>query len=233
MGLFNFFRRKKPSSSAEARFPFFASQKELEGTKALPLLRQVEAELEHLQQRVLELSEAEEARYLELKAQYQALLGSGQVVPEMATHLVVSAGDGLFEQTHESDEWLSAAPTAHVLLVEDDHDLAEMLRFCLERIAGEVTLMHDGQAALQWIASHEPLELISLDLMLPRTDGLQLLKHIRAHKGWENVPIIVVSSKTDEATMQQVLQAGADVYLTKPMQPDAYLAQVEKLLARS
>lgn len=232
--LFDFFRRKKVLKPDVDDFPFFASRKELEGTKALPLLQAIEAELLLLDQRGESAwSETEKARHTDLLAQRQELLGSGQVVPELATHLVVSEREHTANTTASQGEWVQSSPRYHVLLIEDDRDLAEMLCFCLDRIAGQVTLIHDGSAALEWVKEHEPVDLISLDLMLPRTDGSQLLSWIRQQPGWEQVPIVVASSKSDETTVQRVLQAGADVYLTKPIQPDAYLAQVEKLLARA
>jgi two-component system, OmpR family, alkaline phosphatase synthesis response regulator PhoP len=231
--IFNFFRRNKSQAPAVAEsFPFFVSKKELEGSKALPLLNEVEAELLRLQQLTEQqsLSAEEQSRYTELQQQHRELLGSGQVNASLATHLLVSEQ---VEQSDLADEWVRPTSTAHVLLVEDDRDLSEMLSFCLHRITTRVTVLHDGNDALQWIAQHAPVDLISLDLMLPRKDGLQLLRHIRTQPGWEKVPILVMSSKSDESTVQTVLNAGANVYLTKPIQPDAYLAQVEKLMAVS
>ncbi len=229
--IFNFFRRNKPQSPASAeQFPFFASKKELEGSKALPLLNEVEAELLRLQglgEKQL-LTPGDQNRYTELQQQHRELLGSGQLNAPLSTSLLVS------EQVQPgdlADEWMRPTAAAHVLLVEDDRDLSEMLNFCLHRITTQVTVLHDGNAAVEWIAQNDPVDLISLDLMLPRKDGLQLLHYIRAQPAWEKVPILVMSSKSDESTVQTVLNAGANVYLTKPIQPDAYLAQVQKLMA--
>lgn len=233
--LFNFFRRKAQKTESEPEFPFFRSQQELPGDQALPLLNEVEAELVSLaeQAKIRELNAQEQLRQKTLAEQYRDLLGSGQVASGLATHLVVSSGQTAAMDPEMASDWFENRPTAHILLIEDDYDLSEMLAFCLDRVASTVSRIHDGDAAVQWIDNHEPVDLISLDLMLPRKDGLQLLKYIRAQSGWADVPLLVVSSKSDEATVQKVLQAGADVYLTKPIQPDAYLAQVQKLLDRA
>ena len=228
--IFNFFRRNKPQAPSPVEpFPFFASKKELEGSKALPLLNEVEAELQHLllQAERQSLTASEQSRYDLLGQQRRELLGSGQLKDPLSTYLLVSEET---IQNEDANEWMHQTSSAHILLVEDDPDLSEMLSFCLHRIATQVTVLHDGNKALDWINQNTPVDLISLDLMLPRKDGLQLLRHIRAQPAWEKVPILVMSSKSDEATVQAALQAGANVYLTKPIQPDAYLAQIQKLM---
>lgn len=228
--IFNFFRRKKSQTPSPAeQFPFFASKKELEGSKALPLLNEVESELQHLLLKAEQqsLTVSEQNRYAALDAQYRELLGSGQVKTPLSTNLLVSEEMG---QSEVANEWMHQTSSSHILLVEDDPDLSEMLSFCLHRIATQVTVLQDGIAAQEWIDTNAPVDLISLDLMLPRKDGLQLLRYIRSLPAWKKVPIIVLSSKSDEPTVQSVLQAGANVYLPKPIQPDAYLAQVQKLM---
>ena len=199
--IFNFFRRKSPQASPPVEsFPFFASKKELEGAKALPLLNEVESELLRLQQLAEKqaLTVSEQSRYTALQQQHRELLGSGQLNVPLSTHLLVSQQQ---PQDEAAQAWVRPTSAAHVLLVEDDRDLSEMLSFCLHRITTQVTVLHDGNAALEWIDNNAPVDLISLDLMLPRKDGLQLLRYIRTRTAWEKVPILVMSSKSDESTL--------------------------------
>lgn len=122
--IFNFFRRhKSPAASPAEQFPFFASKKELEGSKALPLLNEVEAELRvlQLQSKQQPLTVLEQKRHTVLEARRHELLGSGQVKTPLSTHLLVSEDAGQREVT---EEWMHKTVSAHVLLVEDDHDLS-------------------------------------------------------------------------------------------------------------
>ncbi len=225
--VFSFFRRKKQRS--QTVFPYFPSRKETGGLEAMPAKQKLESDIEQLEKKQATdgLTPSETEHYQSLQQDLQRMLSSGQVATPLNTRMALSQ-----QPDSASEEWVSTENTCRILLVEDDQDLSELLSFCLARIQAEVEVFNDGRVLWDALPQMEPVDLISLDIMLPRKDGLQLIRYIRELPGWEKVSILVASSKSDEATIQKVLAAGADEYMTKPIQPEAYLARIQKLLGR-
>ncbi|WP_425831401.1 response regulator transcription factor [Streptomyces fractus] len=116
--------------------------------------------------------------------------------------------------------------TVHILLTEDDSDVAEELSTALRRHGHEVTLAEDGHSAL---ASHGDAELVLLDLTLPDLDGLEVCRRIR-HTS--TVPIIVVSARVDEMDRVLALKSGADDFVGKPYGFWELSARIEALMRR-
>lgn len=117
------------------------------------------------------------------------------------------------------------------LCVEDDSDLAYLLRFILEREGYEVHEAKDGDIARQWIAAAaEPPALIMLDVMLPHADGFELLTLIRARAEWAQVPVIMLTARSQERDVVRALDAGASEYIIKPFKPDELRARVKRLM---
>jgi two-component system, OmpR family, KDP operon response regulator KdpE len=120
---------------------------------------------------------------------------------------------------------MSAAP-AKVLVIDDERAIRKLLRMGLSTQGYDILEASDGKTALELLAQ-EP-DMVILDLGLPDIKGLELLKTIRARN--EGVPIVVLSSRSDEAGKVEVLDSGADDYVTKPFGMDELLARLRTAL---
>lgn len=124
------------------------------------------------------------------------------------------------------------APKPLVLVVEDEAALATMLRYNLERQGFRVEEASDGQEALIRVAECRP-ELVLLDWMLPVMSGLEVCRQIRRHPVLHDLPIIMVTARTDDGDAVRGLDTGADDYVTKPFHLDSLLARMRALLRRT
>jgi two-component system phosphate regulon response regulator PhoB len=120
----------------------------------------------------------------------------------------------------------------HVLVVEDERDLAELLQFQLERAGHLVTIADSGIAALRTI-DHKPPDLILLDLMLPELSGIEVASRLRTNPKTASIPIIMLTAKTDEVDQVVGLTVGADDYITKPFSVKVVLARIDAVLRRA
>ncbi len=127
---------------------------------------------------------------------------------------------------------MAASPPASALIVEDDEQICYILRFILEREGFKAHVARDGHSAEQLIASVEPPAIVTLDVMLPHADGYQLLARIRATPGWKDVPVILLTARSQEKDIVRGLEAGANDYLVKPFKADELRARVRKLVKR-
>ncbi len=118
---------------------------------------------------------------------------------------------------------------AHLLLVDDEPMVREVLSRYLEQQGHEVTSVGDGAAALAAIAERD-FDLVVLDLMLPIVDGLSVLRELR-HAG--STPVIVLSARGDEDDRIRGLHLGADDYVAKPFSPREVVARVSSVLRRA
>ena len=109
-----------------------------------------------------------------------------------------------------------------ILLADDDEQLQRALRITLGARGYEVISARDGAEAIDLAANAHP-DLIILDLGMPRVDGVDVIRAVRA---WSNVPILVLSGRTDSAEKVDALDAGADDYVTKPFAMDELLARI-------
>jgi two-component system, OmpR family, response regulator QseB len=116
-----------------------------------------------------------------------------------------------------------------LLLVEDDAMIGEAIRAGLKREGFAVDWLHDATVAAQALVT-EPFELMLLDLGLPGTDGLRLLKTLRARG--ESLPVLIITARDAISDRVQGLDAGADDYLTKPFDLDELAARIRALLRR-
>jgi two-component system OmpR family response regulator len=122
-----------------------------------------------------------------------------------------------------------APPPAHVLVVDDDGHIREVMRFALEKAGYRVTEAPDGTRAYE-LVEREPFDLVVLDIVMPEDDGLTLCRKIRARS---RLPIIFVSSRDEELDRVLGLELGADDYLTKPFSPRELAARVAAVLRRT
>lgn len=122
-------------------------------------------------------------------------------------------------------------PTSGVaLVVEDDDQIAYLLRFILEREGFRVELASDGRAAVALVERLEPPALVMLDVMLPHVDGYQLLGMIRARADWQVVPVLMLTAKSQEKDIVRALDSGASDYLVKPFKPDELRARIKRMV---
>jgi DNA-binding response OmpR family regulator len=124
---------------------------------------------------------------------------------------------------------MQANPPRRVLVVEDDRDIAELVRLHLADLGCEVELAHDGAAGLAR-AQAQRFDLVILDVMLPGMDGLDICKRLRA--GADYLPILMTTSKASELDRVLGLELGADDYLTKPFSVGELMARVKALFRR-
>ena len=115
-----------------------------------------------------------------------------------------------------------------ILVVEDDRAVSNLISTTLETQEYQYHTAHTGQAAVLDAVSYHP-DVIILDLGLPDMDGVEIIKKVR---GWSNVPIIVVSARSEDRDKVDALDAGADDYLTKPFSVDELLARLRVALRR-
>lgn len=115
-----------------------------------------------------------------------------------------------------------------ILIIEDDRDIAELERDYLQLHGYQADIEHDGQAGLAKAGSH-PYAAIVVDLMLPGLDGFQIIKEIRKT---QEIPILVVSARTEDIDKIRSLDGGADDYLTKPFSPAELAARIKAHVKR-
>jgi len=119
-----------------------------------------------------------------------------------------------------------------VLVVEDEVDIADLIRFNLERAGYEVIKAHDGIAGVE-VAIRERPDLIVLDLMLPGRDGYSVFREVRRDARTSNIPVIMLTARAQTEDRIQGLEAGADDYLTKPFSPKELVLRVNAILKRT
>lgn len=117
---------------------------------------------------------------------------------------------------------------AQILVVEDDNAVAKLMAATMESQDYQYRIASTGASAIMEALSYKP-EVMILDLGLPDTDGIEVIKKIRA---WSNMPIIVVSARSKDTDKVAALDAGADDYLTKPFSVDELLARLRVALRR-
>jgi two-component system, OmpR family, phosphate regulon response regulator PhoB len=127
---------------------------------------------------------------------------------------------------------LSSLPRPLVLVVEDEAAIATMLRYNLEKQGYRVAEASDGQEALTRIQEQQP-DIVLLDWMLPLMSGIEVCRQIRRKPATRDLPIIMVTARTEDQDAVRGLNTGADDYITKPFHIDSLLARMRALLRRS
>jgi DNA-binding response OmpR family regulator len=116
-----------------------------------------------------------------------------------------------------------------VLVVEDEPHIVESLSFLMKQAGFEVAVARDGAAALRVMESRPP-DLILLDVMMPRRDGFDVCRTIRANPDWNGVRIVILSAKGRDQERRKGLELGADDYVTKPFSTRDVVERVQALL---
>lgn len=116
-----------------------------------------------------------------------------------------------------------------ILVVDDDKDIAEAIRIYLAAEHYRVEIAYDGLEALRKLQDNPEIRLILMDIMMPRMDGISATMRIREER---NLPILMLTAKSEDFDLVQGLDAGADDYITKPFSPVELLARVRSALRR-
>lgn len=122
-----------------------------------------------------------------------------------------------------------AGPSGHVLLIEDEPNIAEAIRFLLVRDGWRVSVLATGEGAMAAITDLQP-DLVILDLMLPVQSGLQILTQIRARSTGADLPVLMLTAKGQERDREAALAAGVSDFMTKPFDNSQMRAAVRALL---
>lgn len=123
------------------------------------------------------------------------------------------------------------AEKQHILLVEDESDICELLQYVLEREGFQVTCVANGIEALE-CARGRPFTLAVLDIMLPGIDGLTLCRKLREDPSTRAMPIVMLTARSEESDVVVGLEVGADDYLSKPFSPKELVARIRAVLRR-
>ena len=118
-----------------------------------------------------------------------------------------------------------------ILLVDDEPDILEILKYNLKKEGYEVFVASNGVEGLE-IARRELPQLIVLDVMMPEMDGIETCREIRAHEGLENVLVAFLSARNEDYTQIAGFEVGADDFITKPIRPRIFVSRIRALLRR-
>src|ERR1700754_2229949 len=119
----------------------------------------------------------------------------------------------------------------HVLVVEDEAALAELLKYNLEKEGYRVSVANDGEEALV-VADESQPDLVVLDWMLPKAPGIEVCRRLRARQETRNTPIVMLTARSEESARVRGLDIGADDYITKPFSMSELLARLRAVMRR-
>ena len=118
-----------------------------------------------------------------------------------------------------------------ILIVDDEKDILELISFNLSKEGYSVVTASSGEEALASVAASPP-DLVVLDLMLPGVDGLEVCRRLKQAEATRQIPVLVLTAKTEDSDIITGLELGADDYVTKPFSPKVLIARVRAVLRR-
>jgi len=124
------------------------------------------------------------------------------------------------------------AGAMHILVAEDDHDIAELISHYLKKAGWTTQVAAAGDQALAYIRNH-PVDVVILDLMLPGMSGLDVCQALRADEATASVPVIMLTARAEESDRIRGLEMGADDYVAKPFSPNELVARIRAVTRRS
>lgn len=124
---------------------------------------------------------------------------------------------------------ISGRNTPLVLVVDDEEDILELVKYNLKKEGFDVECAENGIQALEMARESTP-DVIVMDIMMPEMDGIQASRQLREHALLRTIPILMLTAKSDESDQVEGLDAGADIYLTKPVSIPVLLSQIKALL---
>ena len=119
-----------------------------------------------------------------------------------------------------------------ILIVEDEGDIADLVKYHLEKAGLSARTVSDGRQALELIVREHP-DLIILDLLLPGLEGLEVCRRLRGSSSTQDIPIIILTARVEEVDRIVGLELGADDYVIKPFSPRELVARVKAVLRRA
>ena len=119
--------------------------------------------------------------------------------------------------------------TRHILVADDEAHIGRIIKIKMEQGPFEVSLAFDGQEAMEILEQEERMDLVVLDLMMPRLSGLDVLDRIRSSDKWKHLPCIILTAAGQEDYERDAREGGADEFLTKPFSPKKLYAMIAKL----
>jgi DNA-binding response OmpR family regulator len=122
--------------------------------------------------------------------------------------------------------------TKHVLLIEDEPNISEAIRYILSRDGLRVSCHDSGHDAVEQVVANRP-DVLILDVMLPGRSGIEILRDLRAAEQTSGLPILMLTAKGQSRDRELALQAGADGFIAKPFSNAEMLASVQALLVRA
>jgi two-component system phosphate regulon response regulator PhoB len=120
----------------------------------------------------------------------------------------------------------------NILIVDDEEDVLELVRYNLDKNGYKIETAKTGEEALTKARAKLP-DMVILDLMLPGIDGLSVCKKLKGDSKTQNIPVIMLTAKGEEADIVTGLELGADDYVTKPFSPKVLIARVRRILHRT
>ncbi len=121
--------------------------------------------------------------------------------------------------------------TRSILIVDDEPMTRNLLRLMLKGSGFEIDEAEDGMTALEKVQAHKP-DVMLLDVMMPGVDGLTVCKRLRADAETADLPIVILSAKTTQSAIQAGLDAGANLYLTKPVRIKNLLESIQSVVGK-
>ena len=119
-----------------------------------------------------------------------------------------------------------------ICIIEDEVDIIHLLKYNLEKEGYEVVSFQSGENAIEFIHMNKP-NIILLDIMIPGIDGFEICRELKSTKETREIPIIMISAKTEEANIVAGLELGAEDYITKPFSIAVLIARLRTVLRRS
>ena len=124
---------------------------------------------------------------------------------------------------------MQSTDVKHVLVADDEAHIGRIIKIKMEQGPFEVTLAFDGQEAIDVLEQEERIDLVVLDLMMPRLSGLDVLDRIRANENWKDIPCIILTAAGQEEYERDAREGGANALLTKPFSPKKLYAMIANL----
>lgn len=128
------------------------------------------------------------------------------------------------------EESYKGVKSMRILVVDDDREIVELLNIYLKNEGYEVVKAYNGHQALSYLKNDSKIQLVILDIMMPKVDGFQVVERLRSEE--HSIPVLMLSAKSSDNDKIQGLISGADDYVTKPFNPLEVIARVKSILRR-
>lgn len=129
-----------------------------------------------------------------------------------------------------SKKSLAQKEESPIWIVDDDVLIARLLSHWLIQRGFDVEVIKNGRDAIENMENSNPPRLVLLDVMMPFVDGFEVLTQLRARKSWKKVPVIMLTSKSNETSIVHAFEAGADDFVTKPFKLPELMVRMNRLM---